>query len=312
MSNSRAPGNAGHELVSFGISLLQARSGAYTDPIGLGSYVVSKVQGRMNQDADVEMARREPPPIRKAPPATVLRWIQLGWKDLRRAGWPSLLHGLIITIASLAIVEIAVLFWPLLPGAVSGFLFVGPILSTGLFALSKRLELGEQPRTKDAVDAWRRGSRCLFRLGLLLVVVATLWVGITKLVFLFFVDAEIERPVDFLRYVVLQGNDTFIEWTVLAGLVVALVFSLTVVSVPLLVDRDVDAKLAMVTSLRTVSENPITMFVWALFLLLATMLSVATLMLGFLLLYPLMGHASWHVYRQLIDVSGLPARSGNE
>jgi len=242
----------------------------------------------------------------------VLRWIRLGWNDLRRAGWPSLLHGLIITIASLVIVEIAVLFWPLLPGAVSGFLFVGPILSTGLFAISNRLESGEQPRTKDAIDAWRRGSRCLFRLGLLLVVVATLWVGLTKLIFLLFVDAEIERPLDFLRYVVLQGDDTFIEWTVLAGLVVALVFSLTVVSVPLLVDRDVDARLAMVTSLRTVSENPITMFAWALFLLLATALSVVTLMLGFLLLYPLMGHASWHAYRELVDASGLPVRPGSE
>jgi uncharacterized membrane protein len=98
----------------------------------------------------------------------------------------------------------------------------------------------------------------------------------------------------------------------LAGLVVALVFSLTVVAVPLLVDRDVNAKLALVTSLRTVSENPITMVGWALFLLLATTLSIATLMLGFLLLYPLMGHASWHAYRELVDVSRLPARSGSD
>jgi uncharacterized membrane protein len=258
------------------------------------------------------MATRDPPPVRKAPPAAVLSWIRLGWSDLRRAGAPSLLHGLIIVIASLVVVEIAVLFWPLLPGAVSGFLFVAPILSTGLFALSKRLEAGEQPRTKDAVDAWRNGSRCLFRLGLLLVLLATLWVVITKLLFHFFVDAEIERPLEFLRYVVLQGNETFLEWTVLAGLIVALVFSLMVVSVPLLIDRDVSAKTALVTSLRAVSENPITMFIWATFLLLATSLSLATFMLGFLLLYPLMGHASWHVYRDLVDVSSLPPRSGSK
>jgi uncharacterized membrane protein len=232
----------------------------------------------------------------------------LGWNDLRRAGKPSLLHGLIITIASLVIVEIAVLFWPLLPGAVSGFLFVGPILSTGLFAISKRLEANEQPRTMDAVDAWRKGSRCLFYLGLMLMLVATLWVVITKLFFHFFVEAEIERPADFLRYVVVQGNETFFEWTLLAGLVVAIVFCLTVVSVPLLVDRDISVKTALVTSLRTVSENPFTMLAWALFLLLATTLSIATLMLGFLIIYPLMGHASWHVYRDLVDVSDLPER----
>jgi uncharacterized membrane protein len=96
---------------------------------------------------------------------------------------------------------------------------------------------------------------------------------------------------------------------VLAGLVAGLVFALTVVSVPLLVDRDVTTRLALVTSLRAVGENPGTMLWWALFLLVATGLSIATLMLGFLVLYPLMGHASWHAYRDLVDVSELPPRS---
>jgi uncharacterized membrane protein len=84
------------------------------------------------------------------------------------------------------------------------------------------------------------------------------------------------------------------------------------VSVPLLVDRDVRTKLALVTSLRAVGENPVTMLWWALFLLVATSLSIATLMLGFLVLYPLMGHASWHVYRDLVDASRLPPRSFSE
>ena len=266
----------------------------------------------MNQNPDVAIAPNELPPIRKTPPAAVLRWIRLGWNDMRRAGWPSLLHGLIVTIASLVIVEITLLFWPLLPGAVSGFLFIGPILATGLYALSKQLESGQRPRVKDAVDTWRRGCRCLYVLGLLLVVVATLWVGLTKLIFYFFVEAEIDRPMDFLYYVVLQGNDTFMEWTILAGLVIALMYSLTVVSVQMLVDRDVTTKMALITSLRAVSENPVTMFAWALFLLLATTLSIATFMLGFLILYPLMGHASWHVYRDLVEASDLPKRSGSK
>lgn len=266
----------------------------------------------MNADPSVAVSHSEPPPVRAVSPPAVLRWIRLGWADLRRAGWPSLLHGLIVTIASLVIVEIAVLFWPLLPGAVSGFLVVGPMLATGLYALSRRLELGGRPSLRDAVDAWRQGSHCLFRFSLLLVLVGTLWVAVSVLLFHFFVDADIERPSAFLRYVVLQGGDTFLEWTVLAGMVAALVFALTVVSVPLLVDRDVRTKLALVTSLRAVGENPITMLWWALFLLVATGLSIATLMLGFLVLYPLMGHASWHVYRDLVDVSELPPRSSSE
>lgn len=266
----------------------------------------------MSTDQGLTTQRLEPPPVREAPAGAVKRWVGLGWRDLRQAGWPSLLHGLIVTLASLVIVEIAVLFWPLLPGAVSGFLVLGPILATGLYALSRRLEQGRQPRVRDAVDAWRQGSHCLFRFGLLLVLVGTLWVMVSVLLFHFFVEADIERPRDFLRYVILQGDDTFMEWTVLAGLVAALVFALTVVSVPLLVDRDVTTKLALVASLRAVGENPVTMLWWALFLLVATGLSIATLMLGFLVLYPLMGHASWHVYRDLVDASELPPRSVSE
>ncbi|MGD2076133.1 MAG: DUF2189 domain-containing protein [Gammaproteobacteria bacterium] len=263
----------------------------------------------MNTGPPVAVSHSEPPPVRAVAPPAVLRWIRLGWTDLRRAGWPSLLHGLLVTVASLLIVEIALLFWPLLPGAVSGFLVVGPMLATGLYALSRRLEHGQRPRLRDALDAWRQGSRCLFRFGLLLVLTATLWVAISVLLFQFFIDADIERPLDFLRYVVTQGDYAFLEWTVLAGLVTGLVFALTVVSVPLLVDRDVKTKVALVTSLRAVGENPGTMLGWALFLLAATSLSIATLMLGFLVLYPLMGHASWHAYRDLVDVSELPPRS---
>lgn len=266
----------------------------------------------MNADPSLAVSHSEPPPVRAVAPSAVLRWIRLGWTDLRRAGRPALLHGLIVTVASLVIVEIAVLFWPLLPGAVSGFLVLGPMLATGLYALSQRLEKGERPRLRDAVNAWRQGSHCLFRFGVLLVLVGTLWVALSVLMFHFFVDADIERPRDFLRYVVLQGDDTFMEWTVLAGLVAALVFALTVVSVPLLVDRDVTTRVALVTSLRAVGENPVTMLWWALFLLVATGLSIATLMLGFLVLYPLMGHASWHVYRDLVDAGQLPPRSFSE
>ena len=60
--------------------------------------------------------------IREVTPAAITRWLRLGWRDFRQAGWPSLMHGLIVAGVSIVIIEIALLFWPLLPGAVSGFL----------------------------------------------------------------------------------------------------------------------------------------------------------------------------------------------
>ena len=98
------------------------------------------------------------------------------------------------------------------------------------------------------------------------------------------------------------------QGAILGGLGAALVFALTVVSVPLLVDRDVDTPTALMTSIRAVGENPVAMGWWAVFILVATGLSVITLMFGFIVLYPVMGHASWHVYRDLVDAAKLKPR----
>ena len=218
------------------------------------------------------------------------------------------MHGLIVAGASLVIIQIALLFWPLLPGAVSGFLVMGPILATGLYALSRKQEQGQPSSRRDVFAAWRRGTRCLFRFGLLLVLVATAWVLLSVVLFHFFVDAEIDSVANFLRYVFGQDDGVFLLWTILAGLVAAVTFAVTVVSVPLLVDRNVTTPLALATSLRAVGENPVTMAAWALFILLATGFSVATFLLGFIVVYPVLGHASWHVYRDVVDASGLPSR----
>lgn len=248
------------------------------------------------------------PPIRAVTPGKIARWLRLGWSDFRGAGWPSLMHGLIVTGMSIVIVEIALLFWPLLPGAVSGFLVVGPILATGLYALSRRREQGQPSGLHDVFYAWRCATRCLIRFGLLLLFVGTAWVLASMTLFHFFVTVEINTPMDFVRYVFQQDDGIFLLWTILAGLVAAVMFAVSVVAVPMLVDRDVTTPKALTTSVRAVAENPVTMTAWALFILVATGFSVATAMLGFIVLYPLMGHASWHVYRDVVDASGLPAR----
>ena len=262
----------------------------------------------MNLEADADQGPEAIPPVRRVPPGQVMHWVKLGWRDFLSAGWPSLLHGLIVFFASLAIIEITYLYWPMMPGAVSGFVLVGPILATGLYALSQRLEQGQRPRVKDAVIAWRRGSRCLIRFGLLLILAGSAWVAITAVLFGLFVKAEITQPVHFLRYVFVQNELHFFLWAILGGLGAALVFASTVVSVPLLLDRDVDTPTALMTSIRAVGENPIAMGWWAVFILVATGLSVITLMFGFIVLYPVMGHASWHVYRDLVDAAKLKSR----
>jgi len=250
------------------------------------------------------------PPVRAVPFTRPFRWLALGWRDFLRAFPPSILHGLIVAAGGWVILGLAAGFWPLLPGAVSGFVLVGPVLATGLYELSRRIALGERPTLGHVIAAWRRGTRPLVWLGLILMVAGTLWVLVSAVLIALFVKAPITGLASFVRYVVLsEGSNLFPVWVALGGIGAALVFAVTAVSAPLLLDRDVDLLSAIFTSVRAVSESPHAMALWAILIVIATAVSLATLMLGFIVLVPVIGHASWHAYRDVVDAAELPPRS---
>ncbi len=245
--------------------------------------------------------------VRQASLESLGRWIHRGWKDMVRAGWPSYLHGAIVFVMSLVAMRVALTDVYLLPGVATAFVLVGPILATGLYALSRRLEAGQRPTLGDVWNAWRTASRCLWRFSLVLIGIGAGWVLVSALLFDLFVKTEIGGIPGFLQYVFTQDTNQFILWTLAGGMVAGLTFAMTVIAVPLLLDRDVTTRVAVQTSIRAVGENPGVMTFWALFIGLATAVSMATAMLGFVVLYPLMGHASWRLYRDIVRVDGAAA-----
>ncbi len=249
-------------------------------------------------------------PVRTVPVHRPLHWLALGWRDFTHAPAPSALHGLIVAAGGIVILFVTLRHWYLLPGAFSGFVLIGPILATGLYELSRRLAAGvEIPTVVDVARAWARGTRPLVWLGLLLALAATAWVLISAVLIALFVKAPITGLEDFLRHVVLsQGSNLFFVWITLGGFGAALVFAATVVSAPLLLDRDVDFTTALMTSIRAVGANPVAMGVWATIIMVATALSMATLMIGFVVAIPVIGHATWHAYRDVVDADALPLR----
>jgi len=239
------------------------------------------------------------------------RWLALGWQDMRAAPLASLLHGIVAAIGGLAILWLGSQAWLLLPGALSGFVLVAPILATGLYELSRRRAAGETPTLNHVFAAWRRGTRPLIGIGIILAVLGTLWVLASALLFTLFIPTPLHGPAAFIRYAAVeQGALLFTLWAILGGLGVAIVFALTAVSPPLLLGRVVGLRRAMLTSVRAVGENPMAMLVWALIILTATALSLATAMLGFLVSVPVLGHASWHAYRELVVTDGVALRNG--
>lgn len=248
-------------------------------------------------------------PVWQIPPTRPLQWLVLGWQDFRRAAWPSGFHGLVVATGGVVILALAIQFTALLPGAMSGFVLVGPILATGLYDISRRLATGQTPRLDHVFRAWRKGTRPLIWLGVLLMIAGTLWVMVSLVLFGLFVKAPIDNLYAFLRYAVQQQGDLlFGLWLLLGALGSALVFAATAVSVPLLLDRETDLRSAVLTSVRAVGDNPGPMALWAILIMLATVLSLATAMLGFIVTVPVIGHATWHAYRDLVDSSALPLR----
>ena len=255
------------------------------------------------------MAAPELPLVRRIGIARPWRWLALGWQDMRAAPLASLAHGILAAIGGLVIVWLGSQAWLLLPGALSGFVLVAPILATGLYELSRRRAAGETPTIHHVFAAWRRGTRPLVGLGLLLFACGSAWVAVSALLFEAFVDLSMNSLRDFMYYALAQqGVTLFWLWMLAGALGAALVFALTAVSVPLLLDRRIGLRPALMASARAVGDNPFPMVLWAAFIMLATMLSMATLMAGFVISVPLLGHATWHAYRDLLDAQAWPAR----
>lgn len=254
-------------------------------------------------------ALRQPLPVRTVPPARVFDWLARGWRDLWRTPVPSLLHGVLVALVGWVSFALSDRFGWLVPGAVSGFVLVGPILATGLYELSRLQARGERPGVADVINAWRRESRPLVRVGLLLFVLATVWVLTSALLFTLFVKVPVDSPTAFLRYAIeLQGNTLFLLWLLSGGLGAAVVFALTAVSPPLLLGRRIGFRRALMTSVRAVGDNPVTMALWAAVVMGCVVLSLATAMAGFIVAFPLLGHATWHAYKDLVITDGVPLR----
>lgn len=249
-----------------------------------------------------------------------LHWLALGWRDIARCGWLSFAHGLALTLFGLGLLLVARdQFW-LLAGAFSGFLVMAPILATSLYCMSRAVEAGRKPDWRFVLDTWlswrRHGNSPdgkdwrLVRFGLLLALAGTGWVLTSAALITFLSPVPVEKPLDFLRHVVLARDNWLFEiWLALGGLMAAPIFASTAVAIPLLLDRRIGVLQAVVTSWDAVLENPLPMAWWATLVMGFTLLGLLSAMLGLIAVMPMLGHATWHAYRDLVDASAWPERT---
>jgi len=231
-------------------------------------------------------------------------WLAAGWKDLWEAPGVSLGYGLVFAVVGVVLAGLLYLsgaFHMVLPLA-AGFMLIAPIMAVGLYEVSRRLALGETVTMATPPQAWKRNFGQFAILGLVLMLFLLAWVRIATLIFALFFD---NTPLELGSFIA----TVFFSWQSVPFLLVgcgvgailaALVFSIAAISAPMLVDRDVGAITAIACSFTAVRKNWRPMALWAGLIALFTAAGLVTLFIGLALTLPLIGHASWHAYRDLV------------
>jgi uncharacterized membrane protein len=240
-------------------------------------------------------------PCRDIGPDAPWRWLRLGWRDLRAAPRQSLSYGVLMVLISYLITLAAWRFGNigLYLGLVTGFVFVGPWLALTLYAISLRLERGQPVSLRRSLkDAGRAiGSAMVF--AVILVVVLLVWARAANTMYIFY--PQISDP-GWRELAVFLGLGSGV-----GALFCAVVFAVSAFSLPMLMDRRADAVTAVITSINAVLRNKITMLVWALIIVTCVLIGILTAWLAFAVLLPVLGHATWHGYRETIDAWEWPS-----
>ena len=221
-----------------------------------------------------------------------------------------MLHGAAAWLFGFLLLQAAAdRFW-LLAGAFTGFLLVAPIVATALYEVSRRLQRGLPVGWAVIAQSWRPNKPSLVAFGLLLGLAGTGWVLTSAALITAWAPAPVNSPMDFLRVVVLaQDGWLFEAWLLLGAVLAAPVFASSVLTIPLLLDRRIGLWAAVLVSWRCVVDQPVLMALWAACLMGLSALAMAPALLGLPVLLPILAHASWHAYQDLVDASAVPQRT---
>lgn len=232
-------------------------------------------------------------------------WLGKGWDDIRRARQSSLAYGVAIVAASYLVLAVLAYFeslYALLPLA-AGFMLVGPLLAAGLYDTSRRLEAGEPADFATTAKALGRNPEHLAYMGLVLMVLNLFWTRMALLIFALFFGAP-RHTVRELVDLTLFSPDSLpflLVGSAVGAILATITFTVSAISIPMLLDkRDCSVWTAIATSFVAVRENWKPMLLWAALIVAFTGFGMVPFFLGLAITLPLIGHATWHAYRDLV------------
>jgi uncharacterized membrane protein len=228
-------------------------------------------------------------------------WIRRGIEDFRHAPGLSLLYGFLFAglCAGVYLLSRGVPWFTV--GYLTGLVVIGPFLASGLYAASRDIERGMAPKISASLHLIVQRKTYLALFSLLLALVMAAWIRFSALVFAFKFNTLTPTMETYTQ--MLTTSEGWIAMSYFVGigfLLATMVFVISAVAIPLILDRDADFVTAMQKSYRAVVSNPGAMLVWALAIVVLTIAGIATAFVGLALIFPVLGYATWHSYRALV------------
>jgi len=244
------------------------------------------------------------PEMRSVDTAMLAIALRRSWADMKRAPGFGVMFSAVYVAIGLVLAGITWAtgqsYW--LVFAAVGFPLIGPFAAVGLYDVSRRIEQGR------ALDAYqilsviqRQSKRQLPSICAIIIFMFLFWFFIAHMIFALFMGLSTMTNVStsFAIYLTGNGLSMLAVGTLVGGLFALLLYSITVISLPLLLDREVDFVTAMITSFQTVTHNPVPMLIWGVFIGGLTFVALLPAFLGLFVVLPLLGHATWHLYDQI-------------
>ena len=256
-------------------------------------------------------ASRALPIIRKIRMTDLKDALAKGIEDFWAVPTHAIFLSIIYPVAALVLAQLTLnnllqLFFPL----AAGFALIGPVAALGLYELSRRRELGLDLSWKHAFGVRHSASiGGILALGVLLTIIFLLWVAVSQTIYIAnFGYAPAGSIPNFLRQVFTtpEGWTLIVVGNGVGFLFAVLVLMISVVSFPLLLDRDVGAVVAILTSVRVVLKNPVTMATWGLIVAGLLLIGSLPLFIGLAVVMPVLGHSTWHLYRKVVEPDASP------
>lgn len=235
------------------------------------------------------------------PAFTALRFLSEGWEEMRQTGFKGVLYGVLFVLMGYAIQFVYQELWQMTMGLTAGFFLLGPFLCCGIYDLSRQRERGFRLNVSSSTMSWMRNWKSIAFFAAILTFFMIVWARVSVVLFALFGTHNYPDMKDMISQIVaLQNIEFLLVWVGVGFVFASLVFAISVVSVPMMLDRGSDTMEAIGASAKALAANPGAMLIWAITIVVVIGGSLALFLPALAITAPLIGHATWRVYKNLL------------